>query len=69
MFFTSNEYNQLIVNKSSLFDVSFLQTQKSFTWLENYKLKFYFLISANIFSLLVHNRHLNNKIHFTRKCL
>ena len=69
MFFAGNEYNKLIVNKSSLFDVSFLQTQTNFTWLENYKLKFYFLISANIFSLLIHNRHLNNKMHFTRKCL
>jgi hypothetical protein len=69
MFFAGNEYNKLIVNKTSLFEVLFLQTQTSFTWLENYKLKFYFLISSNIFSLLIHNRHLNNTMHFTRQCL
>jgi hypothetical protein len=69
MFFAGNEYNKFIRNKSSLFDVSFSQIKTNFTWLDSYKLKFYFLISANIFSLLIHNRHLNNKIYFTRKCL
>ena len=35
----------------------------------NLKLRFYFFISANIFSLLLHNLHLNNEIYFTRKRL
>ena len=48
---------------------SFDETRNNFNWLQNYKLKFYFLISFNIFSLLIHNRSLNSiKPHYTTAC-
>jgi hypothetical protein len=68
-FLMSNEYNKYIANKSDLFKNSFHNSTHKYTWLNNYKIKFYFLISFNIFSLLIHNRSLNNNsINFTKKC-
>jgi hypothetical protein len=65
----SNEYNKYIANKSDLFKNSFHNSTHKYIWLNNYKIKFYFLISFNIFSLLIHNRSLNNNsINFTKKC-
>jgi hypothetical protein len=68
-FLMSNQYNKFICNKSNIIINSFNKTKQNFTWLNEYKIKFYFLISFNIFSLLIHNRSLiNNSINYTKKC-
>ena len=67
-FFIPNEYNKFIINKIQVFKCSISETMNKFSWLTDYKLKFYNLISVNIFSILIHNRNLNNNIHYTKKC-
>jgi hypothetical protein len=66
----SNEHNKFIDNKKHLLINSFNDSAYKLTWLNEYKLKFYFLISFNVFSLLVHNGSLknNNTNNFTKKC-
>ena len=66
----SNEHNKFIDNKKHLLINSFNDSAYKLTWLNEYKLKFYFLISFNVFSLLIHNRSLknNNTNNFTKEC-
>ena len=44
------KHNKFIDNKKHLLINSFNDSAYKFTWLNEYKLKFYFLISVNVFS-------------------
>ena len=67
--FFGSEFNRSFNNKNNIFDKSLVQTKNSINWLENYKFKFYFLISPNLFSIFIHNKRLENNTCHTKKCL
>ena len=67
--FFGNEFNRSFIQKNELYNNSLSHIQKAFQWLIDYKLKFYFLISLNLFSIFIHKKKLVYTNCHTRKCL
>lgn len=62
-----NEFNKFFENKRPSVNNALNKTKVNFSWLNNYKLNFYYSVSYNIFSILIHEKSFMN-VFKNRKC-